>query len=246
MNDKGAQLQQLMNNYSLPNYINEPTRIANYKSKETGLIRTTKTLIDVILHNGDLIHKTAVIGCPYSDHKFILASINLKTMSSNTFSMLCRNTSGKNMLLIITAINNIDFNFIQELPDVNSKLSAFSNVLLDVINLVAPLRSIKIKDREDQTPWVDLELLVLKNKRDIYYKLWTEAFNRSEGTFEEIALNECFKQHKADYQKMYRNKLTQFLQTKTMSDFKSIKDYWKFHSSHISLKSDKSSSTAHK
>ena len=37
---------------------------------------------------------------------------------------------------------------------------------------IAPLKTVKLKDKEDQTPWVDLKLAVDKIKRDKYYFLW--------------------------------------------------------------------------
>ena len=84
---------------------------------------------------------------------------------------------------------------------------------------------------------------MLKNKRDIYYKLWSDSYDIDVGNLEELAFQDCYKQHKAEYQRLYRIKLTQYVESKTMGDFKSIKDYWNFHSSYVCLKSDKSSSS---
>jgi hypothetical protein len=49
---------------------------------------------------------------------------------------------------------------------------------------------------------------------------------------------------KSNYQRLYRNKITDYFQTKTIEDFNNMKDYWNFNAAHISLKSDKTSSNS--
>jgi len=41
-------------------------------------LKESGTLLDIILHNKNLITDTQVIGCPYSDHKFIVGSIEIE------------------------------------------------------------------------------------------------------------------------------------------------------------------------
>jgi len=43
------------------------------KKKKKQIYETTNSLIDVLLHNQDLVTETKVINCPFSDHSFIAA-----------------------------------------------------------------------------------------------------------------------------------------------------------------------------
>ena len=216
VNDRGLQQQQLLSNYNLKNYVQGITRIGHYKNQKTGVIRTSESSIDVILHNGDLLCDSTIIGCPYSDHKFVLATINIQPMTKNCFETLSRNTSKNNMTKILDAISKVDFKFITEFQDVNTKLMAFSDILLCVLDHIAPLKNIKVKDKEDQTPWVDLELAILKNKRDIYYSLWCESFNNDQMSAKTRAFHETYSEYKASYQSTYRNKMTDFFKQKLL------------------------------
>ena len=69
--------------------------------------------------------------------------------------MSSRNLAAKNMPNIVNAISKIDFGFTKKLSTVNKKYSAFSTTLLTIIEKIAPLKNIKVKDKDDQTPWVD-------------------------------------------------------------------------------------------
>ena len=96
--EHGLPLEKIMVNYQLRNFVEKPTRVAHRTSNRThkavlrSIDKTTprdslsvrqsiavqthsSTLIDVILHNGDLITSSDVIGCPFSDHKFVVAAL---------------------------------------------------------------------------------------------------------------------------------------------------------------------------
>ena len=60
-NSKGLQLQDFITNYNMSNFITVPTRSAIYKNKKNDTIRKSNTLIDVVIHNSDLLNKTDVI-----------------------------------------------------------------------------------------------------------------------------------------------------------------------------------------
>jgi hypothetical protein len=142
---------------------------------------------------------------------------------------------------------------------VNEKYSAFSSALLKIIDKIAPLKSVKIKDKDDQTPWVDL---ILSQLRDKAYSccsvelgnidnlralnIMTEEIKIKLSELE-VKYNEYKKFYdysKSNYQRLYRNKITDYFQTKTIEDFKNMKDYWNFNAAHISLKLDKTSSNS--
>ena len=46
--------------------------------KKGSNIKNSSTLIDVLIHNDDLITDSLVVDCPFSDHKFIAGSIKIE------------------------------------------------------------------------------------------------------------------------------------------------------------------------
>ena len=240
INDKGILLQEFLSNYNLKNAVAKATRIASYKNKINGEIRTSTSLIDVLLYNSDLIQKTSIIGCPFSDHHFVLASIKLKPTKNSTFSLICRNLSKDNMKIIQQAISEVDFNVILNIDNIEKKYEAFSKEILSIVDHYAPLKSIKQKDCVNQTPWVDLELSQLKNTRDSYYSKWSKACLTDKNSTDALKYHKEYVFSKAEYQYEYRHKMREFFETKTMKDFKTTKEFWNFSSSHVPIKSDKS------
>ena len=74
LNDKkGNDLKKFLVDNQLKNYINGSTRIKQVFYEKSQSFKTTKTLIDVIIHNQDLVLEAKTLNCPFSDHKFIMA-----------------------------------------------------------------------------------------------------------------------------------------------------------------------------
>ncbi len=66
----GNDLNCFMINNDYKNFVTQYTRIkTNYYKKKDKFI-TSKTLIDVVIHNKNNIQNIMNINCPYSDHKF--------------------------------------------------------------------------------------------------------------------------------------------------------------------------------
>ena len=166
----GYRFLEFIENFNLKNNVSQPTRVASYKSKTTGEIRISSTLIDVLISNNDNISQCCSISCPFSDHNFVTAALDVKsTYKFIKEEVCCRNLSEKNLELISNVLRETDFSFIFSLPDAISKWVAFKDTLDKVINLVAPKKKIKIKDKENIFPWNDLELSILKNQRNRFY-----------------------------------------------------------------------------
>ena len=77
------------------------------------------------------------------------------------------------MKTIHQEIEKTDFQSILDIYDVDAKFKAFSNEILNILDHVAPLKSIKLKEHDNQHPWVDLVLSKLKNSRDEFYTKWS-------------------------------------------------------------------------
>ena len=78
-----------------------------------------------------------------------------------------------------------------------------------ILDYIAPIKSVTLKDQEDQTPWIDLELAQTRNKRDMFYKTWTNILQMDpEVTKQETRkIHEDYQECKAKYQTLYRKQM---------------------------------------
>ena len=65
-------LKDFIADNNFKNFITEPTRVSSRFMKSLNSETSSSTLIDVLIHNNNLMTDTKVIDCPYSDHKFIV------------------------------------------------------------------------------------------------------------------------------------------------------------------------------
>jgi hypothetical protein len=70
---KSSKLLNFMDTLNLKNFINNSTRDSATKSSISGELRFSNTLIDLVLHNNELISGTHVIDHSVSDHKIVLS-----------------------------------------------------------------------------------------------------------------------------------------------------------------------------
>jgi hypothetical protein len=71
---KGLALAQI-HEYNIKCPILGPTRVADCRNKITVTARTSRSLIDVIIHDKDLIDDITLLDCAFSDKKMLLSSI---------------------------------------------------------------------------------------------------------------------------------------------------------------------------
>lgn len=124
-----------------------------------------------------------------SDHCFVAAELNCKKNDGNDSKFVIgRNLSNRSLLMIGTKLNSINFNFIDDLHDVNLKWNAFKNTVLDAIDDFAPKRKF-ILCYNTNFPWFDDELINLKSKRDAAYDIYKQ--NESENDKDSLNPNQC-------------------------------------------------------
>lgn len=102
LSDRGSELSKFLYNNSLRNFVDKPTRTATVKSWDVSsscyVNKTSSTLIDVIIHNAGLVQSTDVFDCPFSDHKFVCASLKIDPVIDNNVEILGRNLSAKKLI----------------------------------------------------------------------------------------------------------------------------------------------------
>ena len=116
---KGIDLANFLIRNDLKNFVNEHTRVCRSFYKEKRKYKTSKTLIDVIIHNQNRIIDTKVIGCPFSDRKFLIAALDFGQTKSSPFINVGRSLSEKNLMLILDQIKNKNYYFEKEDLDID-------------------------------------------------------------------------------------------------------------------------------
>ena len=189
----------------------------------------------MILHNNNLIVKTDVIGCPFSDHDIEVAELKMIQKNKELFQVECRSLTEESMQKIVEEIDLTYLKCVFEQQDVNDQWAELRNILLKIIDFHAPKKKRKIK-QNNNVPWIDRELIDLKNLRDSYYSLAESTQNVTDW--------ENYKELRKQYQSLNRVKIIEYFNNKNMNDFKNSKKFLEFYSSSVKVKSDKSSCEA--
>lgn len=112
----------------------------------------------------------------------------------------------------------------------NEKWYKIKKTLLPIIDQIAPLKEIKIKNNFNY-PWVDTELIEARNHRDKLHKI----HSNSQLEFDFLIASEA----KTNYNSLLKSKMIEYFKNKSANDFKSSKKFWEFYSTSVKLKSDK-------
>ena len=206
-------------------------QLVNYVTKPTRSI--SDSLIDVILHNSNLILNTLVSDCPFSDHKFVTANLSLAS-SSNILSSFSTTTSRclteTKLDSITKATNTINFYKLGSISDVDHRWLTLKASLTSIVNQYAPRKPIKAISI-NHTPWMDHELRIAKASRDNAYKRFKSTHQPAD--------QQSFKILKASFIQLQKDKMIRYFKDKRHNDFNSSKKFWEFYSTHIRLRSDK-------
>ena len=108
---KGLDLANFLLRNDLKNFVNEHTRVCRSYYKDKKKFQTSKSLIDVCISNQNKVTSVKVIGCPFSDHKFLVAALDLSRAKHTPFVNIGRSLSEKNLFLIADLIKSQDFSF---------------------------------------------------------------------------------------------------------------------------------------
>jgi hypothetical protein len=138
---KGNDLAKFMSRNELKNFVDVYTRIFRKYYKETKDYKTSKTLIDVAIHNQKKIIETAAIGCPFSDHHFVIAALDFHSPKLATFSNFGRSLSEKNLFLIGDHLKNSshEFEIDRNNKDIDRIWQEYKLKITGILDLVSPV-----------------------------------------------------------------------------------------------------------
>ncbi len=95
---KGMELKNFIIYNNLENKITGYTRICTKFYQKKNEYKTSKSLIDVAITNGDIVNRTKIVGCPFSDHNMILLELSIKPSQIKINNFInCRNLSKNNI-----------------------------------------------------------------------------------------------------------------------------------------------------
>ena len=140
-------------------------------------------------------------------------------------------STSENLLKISREFDFIDFNNYFLSHSVNEKWSILESDLLALLNKIAPEKNIVIKSQYS-FPWIDDDLKYIQYLRDLNYKKWKLSDKTNDFLI--------YKDLRSLYDKNYNSNMIEYFKTTTPKDFKNSKKFWKFYSSYMPLKSDKS------
>ena len=126
-------------------------------AKPTGVSTTSATLIDNIFVSNRLQHSinSAVIITDISDHFPCILTVNNFNQSKDRKTKITKRKLNKeNMDKIKNDIGNIDWETEIKNQDVNKAFEIFHNKLIEILNLHAPERTLYLKEKQTNKPWI--------------------------------------------------------------------------------------------
>lgn len=159
-------LNNLLNDLSLTQLINEPTRITE----------NTATCIDLIIVNNSLpVHCSDTVECSLSDHWAVSCSIDQNLSTNSSFKRIIRDFSNFNSAEFNSDLEGLNWNRIYYLTDINDKVAYYNSCILNIFNKHAPYKLITINNVKRAKPWFTFTLRKLRNIK-------INAFNRYKRT----------------------------------------------------------------
>ncbi|RNA01855.1 RNA-directed DNA polymerase from transposon BS [Brachionus plicatilis] len=169
LNGENLNILSFMNNNELINVIESPTRTCWKYNNGINETNKSETLIDVVLHNGNLVEQAKVVNCPFSDHDFIVVNIKMVKPQEAHKTIKCRNLNNKNLEIVNDLLDKINFNRLANSDDINKKWGLIKSEIVKVLDEVGPIKTVRLRNK-NIFPWFDDELLYARYCRDSNYK----------------------------------------------------------------------------
>ena len=218
-----------MENLKFKSFMNLPTRQTSRKI--SGVDHVSSTCLDVVYSNSNLISDVITTACPFSDHNFVLLSLDAKCSNFSPSSVETRALNASKLNLVNEALKlapfgALDSAFDDSADSMNDKFFAFKKLIIDVLDQVAPLKTVRIKI--DNQPWFDDELRKFTNERN---RIHSYALNYPSSD----PIWDRFRQFRNYCKSLNRRKMIEFYKDKSNSYFEGNKKFWVFYKSVISV-----------
>lgn len=147
----------------------------NYKPTHFDVHNNSHSLIDFFIISSNLTSSFSdQFSVPsISKHSFIYHSFDIQ-MNRDPITIRTRNLKSINVNLLTEDANNSDFTEIYRTNDVNIQLEVLNNVVLNLLNIHAPIKTIVIKNKKKYNEWYTREIETAKIIRNLAFKSYRE------------------------------------------------------------------------
>ena len=158
---------QLLSAFNCKQLISEATRVTD----------NTSTILDhVITNSKDKISKSGVLDCSLSDHLPIFFTRgSIKTNFSRPIIKRIRSLKNYSKEFLISELKKVSWGNVFLAPNVDESLAQFIALFNGVLDVVAPIRDIKVKQKTE--PWFNGEILAGIRQRDALFRRWRNDKN---------------------------------------------------------------------
>lgn len=147
-------LSQIMDEHSMKQLVDQATRIS----------LTRASILDVIICTENVIPSNLNVSDGVSDHKFVYCNINNSIIDNKPFLYTYRDYKKFNPVTFLTDLEQVNFQYIFDIADIDGKLLCFNELLLSVYNRHAPIRTVKIS--RPKAPWITYTIKKMMSLRD--------------------------------------------------------------------------------
>ena len=200
---------QICSASGLKQLIKHPTRITCH----------TSTLIDHVVTNcEEKVTQSGIINTSPSDHQRIFCTTKIKRVKRNNHKQLSfRSLKNYSMENFEQELKNIVFPNYEKFSDINSAYSDLVNKITQVLNNLAPYKTIRVKNQSNE--WFDGELAGQISNRNKLFK----KFKKSK-----LHINELiYKEAKNTVQHLIKEKKKKFFSKKLEENIGETKELWK-------------------
>lgn len=136
----------------------------------TRITENTQTLIDVIItSNRNLISSSNVLLSSISDHSLPYVVLNFKSLKCKpSYAVAVRSFKSYRQESFVNDLLLVPWHVVDIFDNVDNKLSVFNKLLMDSLDVHAPVKRIKLKSRPN--PFVTSEICALMKTRDGWHR----------------------------------------------------------------------------
>ena len=202
--------------------------------KPTRVTSTCSSLLDhVICSKDDKISQYGVIDLGISDHCFTfctrkITKLAIKQHRTTTLRSLKRYSEES----FISNLSLVDWSVITNCTDVNEAWSKFQSVFISTLDMLAPLKKVRIKQRSEA--WMNKNILSLIRERNAAYK-------KMKRNMKDEKLSELYRKLRNLVQREVKKAKLEYLQNEIEGNNKDLKKLWK-SLKNLGLKNKKSES----
>ena len=160
--------REILSFFGCEQLVAEPTRITP----------TSSSLIDHILTNtSDLIRDSGVILNGFSDHLITYCSRGgVKEIFSDSNVKYVRSFKNYSKISFLNELRKVDWSTVLSSNDVNFCLSEFNRLFHEVIDYVAPVRQVRVRNRS--SPWINSHILAsIKRRNELFSRFKKDRSN---------------------------------------------------------------------